>query len=385
MAAAQKQNKYTIETRRALHRIPELGWEETKTLDLIQSEIDHLLPLIPFEATKTLHKGGISLDIDVDPSFDRILLRADIDALPIEEKTGLSFSSKHPGIMHACGHDCHAAMLLGALRSLATGTIPTSNLRFVWQRAEEIYLCQSGGSSLVENGITDGVARVHGLHISSPLESGVLYSRPSLMMANATHITMEIKCTGGHVMHPNMGSNAIDISTDIHLAARNFCARMLDPENQVAFSPSISQAGVKANIMPEFVTMSYSLRNFLDPESLHRFFVDFRHHIESILAAYKDASLSAYRVSTGFPALSNDETLYEKTKQDLTTAGLRVDFCPLLFCGEDFSYYAEKKPGSFYMLGARQGEGFDHHTAYFNPDEKAFVKGVAYWIAIATA
>jgi len=385
ISMAQRQQDYVVSARRIMHRIPELGWQETKTINFILNQLEQVAPLIPFDVQIKELTGGICVDVTVNPNFERILFRADIDALPIVEKTELPFSSTHPGIMHACGHDCHAAMLLGAFRSLVSGTVPTKNIRFIWQRAEELLGQKSGGCVLAEEGVTDGVSQAFGLHISTPEEAGTFIARPGVMMANAAHIKMRISCTGGHVMNPELGSNAIDIVTDIHVGMRNFVARTLGPSEPVAFTPSVSNAGIAENIMPNEASIGYSIRNFLPPEKLHAFLVRLRQQIESIIQAYPEAKLKEFQFLPGFPALINDNEVYQDTKDLLSSHKFKVDHSSLLFSGEDFAYYAQKKPSAFWMLGAKQGPGYDHHTPYFNPDESVLWKGVAYWLAIATA
>ncbi|MCP4544319.1 MAG: amidohydrolase, partial [Chloroflexi bacterium] len=181
---------WVVDIRHHLHQIPELCWEEEETLALIRQQIDGIKanaqrsqrPLVNVHQAK----GGIWVDVTFDQDLDRVLLRADVDAIPIQEQTGLSFSSQNAGIMHACGHDAHAAMLLGALKALLENDIPvTHNLRFVFQRAEENPLKASGGATLVGEGVLKGVTEAHALHIWAASEPGVFLSRPGPMMANS--------------------------------------------------------------------------------------------------------------------------------------------------------------------------------------------------------
>ena len=380
---AKRQSNYILEIRRELHRIPELGWQEEKTLFLIKYEIEKLLPLIPFNAHLVEKAGGIYVDIDIDETSPRILFRADIDALPIEEKTDLPFSSNHPGLMHACGHDCHTAMLLGFLRALASGAEPAHNLRLVWQRAEEMLTTQSGGAKLAEEGVFEGIHHAFGLHVSTPLKSGTFYSRPGIMMANAAHLCIEIECLGGHVMRPDLGSNAVDITAEIHVALRNIVSTTLAPYEKMNLVPSVSRAGDTFNIMPNQATVWYSMRNFLEPRRLHEFLRLVREKVQCIVSSFPDAQIKAFRFHQGFPILVNDERSYELVNQTLKSHKFKTDQCELLYSGEDFAFYSENCPSSFWLLGAKQGAGYDHHTALFNPDETALWKGCAFWLALS--
>lgn len=379
---ARDQEDYVIQIRRDLHRIPELGWKETKTVAYIKARIKELLPMIDCQAEMHEMAGGLYVDITVHPEAERILFRSDIDGLPIEEQTNLPFSSEHAGVMHACGHDCHAAMLLGALRAIAAGIPLKHNLRLVWQRAEEVFAIESGGSKMVEEGVCCGISRAYGLHVSSPHETGVFFSRPGNMMSNAAHLCVEISCTGGHVMRPDLGANAIDILTEIQVALRDFVSRTLPPDEPIIFVPSVANAGQACNIMPNHAMLWYSVRNFLGPRKLHTFLKALTQKISTVVSGFPDSQIASLRMHQGFPILTNDPNEHIGVEKKLKKQGYRVKTSPLLYSGEDFSYYLDNCPGSFWMLGAKQGPGYDHHTALFNPDESALVYGVAFWLAL---
>lgn len=377
---------FIVDLRHQLHAIPELQWKEEKTLALIKQEIEKIA--VSSKVPMQLHEkeGGIYVDIDLDPSYQRLLFRADIDALPIEEQTGLPYSSKHPGVMHACGHDCHAAMLLGALKALASGKVTSlHNLRLVWQRAEEIDVVQSGGARLVEEGILEGVSYCYALHISSTEDYGTFISRPGYFMCQAGQLQIEIECSGGHVMRPELGSNGIDIMTDIHMSLRGFELRKLGPNEIISFVPSISKAGTACNIRPGHAEMWYAVRNFLSPDRLEEFIAAIKYRIELIVKSYPKARLKTFTYYPGYPPLINDPENYTFIKSLINDAGMDTETIPFLFSGEDFSYYLENRVGSYWCLGARKGERTDHHTATFNPDESVLWQGLAFWLLIATA
>ena len=385
LSLSHDNQEFALEIRHRLHEIPELSWKEEKTLALIESEIQKILTIskIPME----LHKkeGGIYVDVNLNPKTKRLLFRADIDALPIEEQTGLPFSSQHKGIMHACGHDCHGAMLLAALKVLAEGkVVPLYNLRLVWQRAEEIGTSPSGGSRLVDEGILDGISFCYGLHISSTENSGTFNSRPDYFMCQAGQLKIEIKCSGGHVMRPEFGSNGIDIMTDIHMSLRGFELRKLGPNEIISFVPSISKSGAMCNIRPGHAEMWYAIRHFLSEERLKDFISAIRQRVELIVKSYPKARLSTFNYDPGYPPLINDPENYALIKSCINDAGMKTNTPPFLFSGEDFSYYLEKRVGSYWCLGAKKGERTDHHTATFNPDESVLWQGVAFWLLIAT-
>lgn len=379
---AKLEQDYIVKVRRDLHQIPELSWKEEQTIAYIKKEIKKFLPLIPYETLLEEKKSGLVLDITLNKSFERILFRADVDALPIQEETGLSFSSKHPNAMHACGHDIHSAMLLGFLSLFSKN--PTlsyqKNLRLVWQRAEEspLDLRKSGGEVLSEEGVLDDISHVYALHIGSKNPKGVFSSRPGPMMSNPALFSFDVRCQGGHVMNPHHGSNAIDILSDIHTHLRNFPVRFFGPKEPLSFVPSVSRAGHGYNIMPNHGTATYTVRNFLKESDLEAFIEALENRLKSIIACYPDASLSRFEFHKRYPVMVNNPDSFSMVNTLLLQNDLDTDYSKLLFAGEDFAYYLKKRKGSYWTLGAKQNE-WDHHTSKFNPDESVFWKGCAFW------
>lgn len=238
---AQSVEEYVFAIRALLHQIPELRFEEEQTLQLIADEAHTIVTSFDAQARIEFYqgKGGIWLDVTFDDAFDRILLRADVDALPIQENTGLSFASMHPGKMHACGHDIHSAMLLGALRAIMQGVAegkitPKHNLRFVWQRAEENPgqppYESSGGKVMVQEGVLEGITSVHGLHIwNDPSgEAGVFYSRPGQAMANSDRTQIVLQ-----------GPDALLAARDVLLMLRGLNEDCLGPQIPCSFVPAV--------------------------------------------------------------------------------------------------------------------------------------------------
>lgn len=381
---AKAEQNYILKVRRDLHQIPELSWQEEKTLNYIKNEIYQFLPHIPCDHHFEEKTGGIVLDINFNKNYERILFRADIDALPIQEETHLTFSSKHPGIMHACGHDCHAAMLLGFLSAFAKNPmLPFKfNIRLIWQRAEEVPLIKSGGQILMEEGVFNDVSHVYGLHIDSKNKAGTFYSRPGALMSNPSIVSFSVKCTGGHVMDPHKGSNAIDILTDIHVQLRGFILRCVGPSEPISFVPSISQAGVTSNIMPNYGEATYTIRNFLSQKDLFFLIQKLKEKLISIINTYPDASLHKFHFAECFPTVVNHPDSFNMVNHILLKNGLDTEYSKLLFSGEDFAYYLKKQKGSYWILGASQNH-WDHHTSKFNPDESVLWKGAAFWLLLA--
>jgi amidohydrolase len=383
---SQNYQSYILHVRRHLHQYPELSWQEHLSIAFIKNEILQMIATTSLHAELTEKQGGLILDLNIDPSLDRILFRADIDALPIHECTSLPFASKHPGIMHACGHDCHAAMLLGALKALCETPLPIAhNLRFVWQRAEEIILTAplSGGESLIRDNVLKDISHVYGLHISSKNTKGVFFSKSDAMLANAAHFSFKIKCRGGHVMHPEKGSNAIDILADIHYHLKGFALSFLGASHPIFLVPSISCAGSACNIMPSEGLATYSMRNFLSLDDRERVIAKLGEKITALVALYENATLESFHFYSCYPPLVNPVEIYEHVKHLLHAQKFTTHPIKPLFAGEDFAFYLLNRPGSYWLLGAKTEPEFDHHTPYFNPDESVLWMGTAFWIMLA--
>lgn len=369
--------------RRSFHQIAELSWKEVQTMQLIEQHLDSIRTEYQLPLTLQHFHGGLVADLDFNPTHKKLLFRADIDALPIEEKTGSNFSSQNKGVMHACGHDFHIAMLLIAIEIIAKRKKkPPNNFRFVFQRAEETGNENCGGKVLVDEGVLTNVDHVVGLHISATAENGIFFSKPGAMLANTAMIELSLECSGGHVMHPHEGSNAIDILADILVSIKGIESRLLSPLSQIALVPSRIQAGNACNIRPNFGTLSLALRNFLQPDHFDHLLVGIKNKIEAVIAGYPTAKLTKFGVEKGYPALINHPSSYLQIANVLNEAFIVKESNPL-FAGEDFAYYLEQKLGSYWILGAKNKEGHDHHTATFDPDEAIMTKGVAFWLMIA--
>lgn len=390
--AARRVEPFVIDMRHELHRHPETRWEEAETLRQIDGAIQQIVHdarvargRVP-EITNSQYKGGLVVDITFDDAFERQLFRADIDALPIQEATGLEFASEVPGKMHACGHDTHAAMLLGAFKAIVMGLVtPTCNLRFVWQRAEENPLTKSGGATLVEEGVCDSIASAHAIHIWVEGEhaNGAFLSRPGRALANSDRLKVTIKATGGHVALPQAGTNAIDIGVRICQELEGFALRHLGPTEHASLVPAIFRAGEGSNVMPDTAELWFAVRQFLAPEQREKFAEELELRISQIARMFNASADVEY--IKGHPMTHNDPADYERVKALLEGAGQPTEELELLLGGEDFGHYLRQVPGSMWCLMAKRPESGATHTATFSPDESLFWKGVMFWLLLATA
>lgn len=395
---AQAIQPYVVEVRREFHQIPETRYETDKTRYLIR----HRLIEMGFQERQVgegfvgktrfrEYPGGIVLDIHYAGSTDRILFRADFDALPVREATGLPFTSKTEGNMHACGHDVHTAMLLGFLKCVADGLIqPKHNLRIVFQDAEENPGTPpepiSGGEMLVKDGVCDGVSSAYALHIwnNPSCQTGVFYSRPGGMMGNSGRMKFVIRSSGGHVMNPAGGVNALRVVQAVQNRLDTFLARNFQPTEPATLEPVICNSGKGSNVMPAEAELWFGFRTLL-PRDEH---IAMSKKVEAevkVVVEGLGAELAEAKLIYGHPALINHEIAYAKSKSLLDRTGLPSEVVTQQLGGEDFAHYLYKVPGAMWFLGAHTpSSGGDHHSPTFNPDESVLPNGVLFWILLAT-
>jgi len=377
---------YLIKVRRDLHKIPELAFEEEKTITYLKQEIEAIIAKSPLKISFKEMKGGLVADIFFGKHLKRLLFRADIDALPITEETDLEYSSTHPGKMHACCHDMHATMLLGAFKCICEQNVESlHNLSFVWQRAEERKVNGiSGGEMLVGEGVLIDVDEVYALHIIPSVETGQFLSRVGPMMANTNQFHVEIKTTGGHVARPNLGTNAIDVLLEMQNAVRGALERILYPYEEAILVPSIIQAGVIYNVRPSSGKCCFVFRHYLSDQRAKEVKEQLTKKLRAILSSYEDCFVSMFSYIEGYPIVINDLRCTEKVKNLLENNGTTVHEMTKSFGGEDFAYYLEKKPGALWFLGAKGLVSYDLHTPKMNADERSLVEGVTFWLLLAS-
>jgi len=383
--AAAQVAPWATAIRQTLHQIPELRWEETKTLDAIREsvlEIDRSNAFVYHSA-----EGGIWYDYIMDENLPFRLFRADVDGLPIMEKSGVPFASLN-GCMHACGHDVHPAMLLGSMKAIADGNVkPTKNIRFVFQRAEENPITPSGGRVLVEEGVLNNVEDAHALHVwpEKGFPAGTFGYRSGVMLANSDRVHIVITCAhgGGHVAYPNQGSNAVDIAADILVGLRGFGERYFDPGEQYSFVPAMVQVGKTSNTRPGKGEIWLSARNFRDDQGRTEFEKAIQNRVAAVAGAYPDAKAEVKYVR-GHPMLYNNPEDVETIHILLKTAELDLKKVPLVSGGEDFAHYLKECPGSMWLVGVYQDGCGPIHSETFNPDEKGIEYGILFWLLLAT-
>lgn len=372
--------------RRHLHAHPELSGQERQTAGFVAERLREF-----GYAVRERFGGGYGVVAELtatdqsEASEGWIALRADMDALPIQEETGLPFASKNDGVMHACGHDSHTAMLLGAAQILPRFRDRLRrNVRFIFQPHEEVY--PGGAPGMIAAGALDGVLAIFGLHIFSELPLGCIGARGGAFMAAVNGIEIQVNGRGGHAAMPEAVADPVVAASNVVLALQTIVSRNVSPADSAVVSITQVRAGTADNVIPEQVSLRGTLRTF-DPQTralAQRRIVEIAENIARAHGCTADA-----KCMPGYPVLVNDEELAQKLPEVVQMTGvtdLRITELPLLGGGEDFAYYTEKCPGLFAFLGARNEATdcrYPHHHPRFKIDESALPAGTALHVAFA--
>ena len=370
-----------VELRREIHRHPELGFEETRTQALVERELDDL----GIEHRRVAKTGVVGVIRGAKPG--RIAgLRADMDALPITEKSGEPFSSEVPGKMHACGHDAHTAMLLGAARVLQGMRDELhGSVVLLFQPAEE---GPGGAEPMIAQGALDDpkVEAVAMLHVDPRLAPGQIGVTPGPVNASADEFFVTVEGRGGHGAYPHTAADAIPAAAAIVTALQNIASRETDPLKSVVVTIGTINGGYRNNVIADEVKMTGTLRAH-DPEIRNGLEARARRIIEGVAAAYNVKA--ALKVNYGYPPVVNNVQLAQNFREYMKAhSGLNVESPPPTMGAEDFAYFAQRVPGVHVRLGIRSdkaGSIYPGHSAQFRIDEDALPVGVQTLVAFARA
>jgi len=364
-----------IQWRRDFHQYPELGFEEHRTSSIISET------LISFGMSpKTgVGKTGVTADLNFGEG-PTIALRADMDALPMQETSGLTFSSKHDGVMHACGHDGHMAMLLGAAKILSqmdkelTGTI-----RFIFQPAEE---GEGGARYMIKDGCLEGVDEIYGIHVWNYQPVGEVGAKEGPILAAADLFDIIIKGVGGHGATPQGTVDAVIVAAHLIQALQTIVSRNTNPLESTVITIGEINGGHNFNIIADKVRLAGTTRAYTK-ENRSMIQRRMQEIIDGIAKSF--GAEITFNYTDGYPPTINHAGPVKKVLQAAgKVVGPGAGEPYLSMGGEDFSYYLQKVPGCFFFVGsAPDGQrqfSTPHHCSHFNMDESALSVGTSVYL-----
>ncbi|MFE4706692.1 M20 family metallopeptidase [Peribacillus simplex] len=363
--------------RRYLHKYPELSFQEEKTAQFVYETLQTFGELEISRPTKTSIMARL---IGQQPG-KVIALRADMDALPIEEENDFDFVSQNSGVMHACGHDGHTAMLLGTAKILTQLKDQVKGeVRFLFQHAEE--LPPGGAQEMVKAGVLDGVDMIIGSHLLSTLPLGKIGLGYGAVMAGADTFNITVVGKGGHASQPELTVDPIAIGTQVVSNLQHIVSRYRDAQEALVISVTQFHAGSAINVIPSSVSIGGSVRSF-NPELRE----EIPNFIERIVKGITEAHGATYEFDYlfGYAPTNNDEEvtrLMDETVCEVFGEESREILKPIMG-SEDFSAFQKVVPGSYIVIGARNEEKgiiHPHHHPKFTFDEQALQNGVKLFV-----
>lgn len=359
-----------ITWRRELHQYPELSGKEFQTTRKLRDWLQQL-------DIKTIDYGTeTGLVAEIGTGENIIAIRADIDALPITETSGVAFSSQHQGVMHACGHDLHTAAILGAAQLLkANESQLAGRVRVLFQPAEEDF---SGARAFIRAGVLDGVSAIFGFHNEPNLPVGTFATRPTQFYASVDRLQIRLTGKGAHAARPHEGIDSIVLASQLISHLQTIISREIETLESAVLSITRINGGNTWNVLPEAVELEGTLRTH-NPEIRNKI----KTRIEAIAQGLATAFNAEIEISwlAGLNTLINDPYWADFATQVAKQQHYQTETADLHLGGEDFSAYLEAIPGAFVSLGSASQFGL-HHPA-FNPDEAMLKPAARYFAALA--
>lgn len=378
---AKKKLESLIVTRRYLHQHPELSFQEHQTCQFVQEQLSRM----GIESHAMANTGVVAVIEGKEPTSRRLALRADLDALPIQEANAVPYCSQVEGVMHACGHDVHTTCLLGAAQILQTLRKEwRGSVQLIFQPGEE--KLPGGASMLLEEGVFEQFtpSSILGQHVEPFLEVGKVGVKSGLFMASADELYVTVEGKGGHGARPHQCVDTILMASHLIVYLQQLVSRRADPlmPTVLSFGKIFSDEGA-TNIIPEKVTIWGTLRTFDEA---------WRAQAHSWLQESAQAFCQSmggncqFDIAKGYPYLKNDEQLTAKVQQDMEVylGTENVVQLPARMGGEDFAAYSQQMPACFYRLGVQNPNGTGLHTPTFDVNENCLEVGAGLmaWLAM---
>ena len=380
----EKYNEELIRLRRHFHRHPELGLQEFETSAFIQEYLGKLGYRFRIVEPTGIIAEHPCQDEAAFAGKKKVVLRAEMDALPIQEQTGLSYASENAGVMHACGHDNHITMVLGAARLLAQRKDELKGkVRLIFQPSEELSP-QGGSRKMIEAGALKGVDAVFGLHVWPDLPLGKVGIKAGPLMAASDHFTVTIKGKPSHAARPDEGIDALVAGAQFVMAAQTIVSRNADPMKSVVITIGRLNAGTRYNIIAGECVLEGTCRTF-DPAV--RDLAERR--LDEILSGVCTASgcTGELHYERGYMAVVNDTKMADYVRESadkILGNGTAVSVEPAM-TSEDFSFYLDEKPGVFAWIGTTPPGDivWPLHSSHYSPDEGVLWRGSALLAGLA--
>ena len=362
-----------IDIRRYLHENPELSFEEEKTANYIRDFYKD----VAVDSVETDVGGGHGVVVTIKGSHQgqTIALRADFDALPIEEETGLPYASKNKGVMHACGHDGHTAYMmilaesLAELKSQLKGTI-----KIIHQPAEEVP--PGGALGIIKAAVLDDIDAIFGIHVMSPMETGTVYYRSGNTQTGRSYFKLKVQGKGGHGSSPHMANDAIVAASAFVMNCQTVVSRRIDPFDTAVVTIGSFDGKGTFNIIKDSVVLEGDVRSMSD---------EAREMVESQIRQMAEGLATTYGVSieleyaNDYPVLYNDPAITDQVQAALEGASIPEIKAVVKTApqppSEDFAYYLKERPGCFFYVGTRPAEGpwYPHHHPKFDINEDSLI------------
>ena len=370
--------KAIVQLRRDLHQHPELSWQESRTAGRVCEALQQL----GIEYKSGIAGTGVVADLPVATAAPAVALRADLDALPVHEETGLPFASCHEGVMHACGHDGHTAMLVGAAMLLARESSLPAPVRLIFQPAEET---GRGAVAMIDKGVLEGVGLIFGGHLDRHFPAGTIAVTEGPVNASSDRFRIEITGKGGHAARPHETVDAVVVGSLFVMALQTIVSREVNPSHPSVISVGRFESGTAANVIADTATLEGSIRA-QDAEvrkDLHRAIERIAQSIAQLHGAAIDVE-----IDEGTPVLVNVPTWVALAREAATevVGGANVVQMPNAnMGGEDFSYYLEQLPGCYVRIGGHKPGtvAYPAHSSRFDFDEEALMVGASYYYRLA--
>jgi amidohydrolase len=378
---ASEVHERVVDWQRRIHADPEIGFDTVRTAALVAE----VLGEAGLDVRTGVGRTGVVADLTASRAPGRVALRADMDALPMDEEGDLPHRSRNPGAAHMCGHDAHTAMLLGAAVALADRRDAlTRSVRFLFQPNEEAP--PGGAPSMIEDGCLDGVERIYGQHVWPLLPTGTvgIVAGPAMAQPDTWRLTLTGK--GGHAAVPHETRDPVVGAAHLIAALQTVTSRNVDPLDSAVLSVTQVHSGSADNVIPASATLTGTIRSFRK---------EVGDVVRERLGTIAEGTARAFGLEVklemvhGYPVLVNDAAVCDEAERVLASGGVAVDrtVSPVLG-GEDFAYYLRRVPGAFLFLGNRDEEkGIVHfcHHPRFRVDDDAMRLGVEVWLRLASA